>query len=373
MSDIHQMLSIAGGSFKRAEEIALEMIKMGNHIVLMDLVLLYHAQGKIIEAKQANMEYMKYYPDCPRGRFGQSWFKLYDGDLENGLDYVESGRAINCFGKNNFSKFICPRWNGDTGLEGKVVLLQGEGGQGDHIMAVRCVKVLKEKFGAKEVIVGCANSLMGLLYDQGEFGVADGEYSWSIKVDYWLPMMSSFRLCKMTWDTLWPGPWIKAPKSDIWDRIIPQDKLNIGIRWCGNPEFEHEQLRRFPAELMFDAIKGVDANFWSLQKDDPQTALPDNIVNLEQLLGDWRQTAAAIARMDLVISSCTSVAHLAAAMGKPTWVIVPVLSYYPWARPGSKTHWYPSITLFRQRCFGVWDEPFSEINQEIKKFHQNIH
>lgn len=361
------MLSMAGGSFKRAEKMALEMIKNGNTTIWLDLALLYHAQGKIEDTKKAFAAYAKDYPDCPRLLFGQSWIKLYEGNLEEGLNYIEYGRTLNSFGKNNFSKFVYPRWNGDTSLDGKTVLLQGEGGQGDHIMAARCVKILKEKFGAKEVIIGCADSLMGLFYDQG-FIVADGNFSWSIKVDYWIPMMSSYGLCKMTWDTLWPGPWIKAPKSDIWERIIPNNgKLNIGIRWCGNPEFEHEQLRRFPPELLFNTIKDVDANFWSLQKEDQQTERPDFVTDLEPLLGDWRQTAAAIDRMDLVISSCTSIAHLAAAMGKSTWVIVPAMAYYPWVRPGKTSHWYPSVTLFRQKCFGTWVEPFMELYECLER------
>jgi hypothetical protein len=71
----------------------------------------------------------------------------------------------------------------------------------------------------------------------------------------------------------------------------------------------------------------------------------------------------AMDQLDLVISSCTSIAHLSAAMGKETWVVVPAMPYYPWARPGRKSDWYPSVTLFRQKCFGEWIPPFVEIKE----------
>ena len=75
----------------------------------------------------------------------------------------------------------------------------------------------------------------------------------------------------------------------------------------------------------------------------------------------------AIASCDLVITSCTSIAHLSGAMGIPTWIIPPVLPYYLWAYPINKTVWYNSVKLFRQKMYGSWNEPFNEIKLALQK------
>jgi ADP-heptose:LPS heptosyltransferase len=85
-------------------------------------------------------------------------------------------------------------------------------------------------------------------------------------------------------------------------------------------------------------------------------------------------TAACIENLDLVITSCTSIAHLSAAMGKPTWVIVPVLPYHVWAYGDQHSPWYQDTTkVFRQKTFGKWDHPFDRIEQElVDLFPQDI-
>ena len=91
-----------------------------------------------------------------------------------------------------------------------------------------------------------------------------------------------------------------------------------------------------------------------------------NWVN-EVPLNHWEETALVINSCDLIITSCTSVAHLAGAMGVPTWIIVPILPYYLWAKPGNKTEWYDSVTLYRQTTYGDWTNIFDEINKDINK------
>jgi len=89
---------------------------------------------------------------------------------------------------------------------------------------------------------------------------------------------------------------------------------------------------------------------------------------LQHILLSWEDTAACIENLDLVITSCTSVAHLAAAMGKPTWVIVPLLPYHIWAYGDEHSPWYKTTTrVFRQTKFGDWTEPFEKISEELSK------
>jgi hypothetical protein len=147
--------------------------------------------------------------------------------------------------------------------------------------------------------------------------------------------------------------------------VPKSSKYRIGLRWQGNPQFEHEQHRVFPSQLLFDAVKGVDAEVISLQRDEGSQYRPNWVGQVP--LDHWEQTAEAIASCDLVITSCTSVAHLAAAMGVETWIIVPVLPYYLWAPPTNNTVWYDSVTLFRQTSFGDWTDPFKKIGAQLRE------
>ena len=82
----------------------------------------------------------------------------------------------------------------------------------------------------------------------------------------------------------------------------------------------------------------------------------------------WRDTAEIISGLDLIITSCTSVAHLSAAMGKPTWIIVPALSYYMWVLPGNKSPWYDSVTLYRQTEYNNWNAPFEQLKKDLSNY-----
>jgi len=81
---------------------------------------------------------------------------------------------------------------------------------------------------------------------------------------------------------------------------------------------------------------------------------------------DWEATASILAGLDLVITSDTSIAHCAAALGVDTWIVVPVLPYYVWAIPGIKTPWYDSVTLYRQTTYGNWDAPFAKMATDLQ-------
>ena len=109
-----------------------------------------------------------------------------------------------------------------------------------------------------------------------------------------------------------------------------------------------------------------NTTFYSLQRDENTIdGLP--FADMQEKMKSWDETANIIADLDLVISSCTSIAHLSAAMGKPTWIVIPIMPYYTWSVPGEKSAWYDSVRLFRQEKFGEWDEPFQKIREELTK------
>jgi hypothetical protein len=176
-----------------------------------------------------------------------------------------------------------------------------------------------------------------------------------------------------TVDTIPNEPYIFAkPESvQVWKELIKGDKPKIGIRWSGNPKFEHQQFRIFPPEMLIKIQKEFpDCQWYSLQRDSDLRELPEGISDLNHILISWEDTAACIENLDLVISSCTSIAHLASAMGKPTWVIVPILPYHVWAYGDKHSPWYTENTVvFRQKKFSKWEETFTELKEELHKLY----
>ena len=156
--------------------------------------------------------------------------------------------------------------------------------------------------------------------------------------------------------------YITKPKT------IKGYRKRIGLRWQGQSAFEHEHHKKFPYELMFDAVKDADAEFISLQRDEGSEACPSWIKQVS--LDTWEDTRKATASCDLVISSCTSVSHLAAAMGVETWTVIPVMPYFLYAQEGNTCPYYDSMKLIRQKEFGNWEDPFNLIKEKLIKNKQ---
>jgi hypothetical protein len=116
---------------------------------------------------------------------------------------------------------------------------------------------------------------------------------------------------------------------------------------------------------MFDAVKSDNYEFISLQRDAGVEATPMWVKQVH--LDSWEDTRAAVASCDLVISSCTSVSHLAAAMGIDTWVVTPIMPYFLYALEGEATPYYDSMTLIRQEIFGEWQAPFDKIQWRLER------
>ena len=163
------------------------------------------------------------------------------------------------------------------------------------------------------------------------------------------------------------------PQKPMWEEMIEKNKkegraLKVGLRWAGSPQFEHQQYRKFPTSVVLDLTKNKNCQFYSFQRDNDLVDLPEDVADLGPFLNDWADTACALSEMDLVITSCTSIAHASGALGIPTWVLVPVLPYYIWASPGEKSPWYDSVTLFRQSLFNQWDDVAEKLKVSLEDF-----
>lgn len=297
-------------------------------------------------SKKLAYENLKNYPDDPDIAFNAGWAKLSDGDVENGYKLLDKGRVTTVWGDSLPSGK--PVWSGEKGT----VLLKLERGLGDQLHQVRYARELK-KAGCT-VIVSCSPELSPIINTMPEVDVIfqlkntdEGVYH-----DYTLPAMSApIQLGYKTNDNIDGTPYIPRPDVDV-------VKGRVGVRWQGFNGYEHQTKRLFPADLMFNAVKDQDCI--SLQRDEGSELRPRWIQSVP--LDTWEDTAKAVASCELVVTSCTSIAHLAGAMGVPTWIVVPIVPYYLWTYPGAVTPYYNSMTLYRQTTVNSWEEPFKAMN-----------
>lgn len=290
-----------------------------------------------------------------RAAFNRGWYKMYQGKLLEGEQLLYRGRIEQVFG-NGIPNSPMPMWDGKS--KG-TVLLNLEGGLGDQIHGVRYARDIAKISGS--VIVACSGVLATLFRDiEGVVAVIQHDVTYGVVHDFWAPSMSTIPLLGYEYKDISGKSYINKPL------VEPHKGLRIGLRWQGNPQFEHEQHRIFPPAKLFDALDDTDAEFISLQRDEGSKYKPYWVKEVP--LGHWEETRIAAASCDLVITSCTSVAHLCGSMGIPTWVVVPILPYYLWAPPGNTTVWYDSVKLYRQEVFGDWSAPFEQIKLDLQNF-----
>ena len=318
-------------------------------------------------------------PGCNRCAFNRGWYVLRLGQLNRGMELISRGRFEHVFGSPHIGT-PKPIYDGRKLLNNEFVVLHLEGGLGDEMIGVRFAKEIV-KLGGR-CVLSCHPSLMSLFSRvEGVTAIVNSKAASLTYHEFWVPAMSAEYAMGYEYDTLPNKPYIRADEKYVtkFKEIINTNKFKIGIRYVGNPMFEHEQHRLFPEELMFNLFTGLEDKIqvYSLQKDlADKKKLPNNIIDLEPHLKTWEDTAGAIENLDLVISSCTSIAHLSAAMGKMTFIVVPILSYYVWAyqlekdliSQGEFTSYYKSVRLFRQTEYGTWNEPF----ENVKKGLENI-
>ena len=311
-------------------------------------------------------------PRDDRAAFNRGWYVLQQGDLQKGMELMDRGRTISVFGSELLPDDAPPQWDGVASLSGKTVLLRGEGGFGDEIANVRFAADLAAR-GAR-VVVSCHLGLMSLFARApGVAEVIPHAHINRTRFDYWVPAMSAARWLGFTYETIRGEPYLSPDPAFVekWRARIKPGGFRVGIRWSGNPKFEHEQHRKFPPEPLFGLAHIPGVTLYSFQRDSDIRDLPEAITDLQFELGTWEDTAAAMAHLDLVITSCTATAHLAGALGKETWIILPVLPYYLWALPGDRTVWYKTARLFRQERFGEWNDTLRRVEDSLKQTVQN--
>lgn len=324
----------------------------------LDLALQNSIKGDPDTAERILRDYNQEEPEDPRALFNLGWHDMRHGFLKRGFEGMNYGRFVNVFGSPALPG---PIWK-DQPLEGKVLVLRSEGGLGDEIINFRFAKCFKD-LGANVVVSGHP-SLLPIFAGHGFACVTSAAVEQGgVYYDYWVPAMSAPYVLGFEHDTLPSAPYLTAEPAVVAKK---PGTLKIGLRWSGNPQFEHEQHRRFDKQLMLDLHKVPGVTCYSFQRDgDLVGDLP--FEDLAPVLNTWEATASHLKAMDIMITSCTSVAHMSAALGVETWVVVPILPYYLWAVPGNKSPWYDTVTVFRQESYGDWSSPFEKITAALKE------
>jgi tetratricopeptide (TPR) repeat protein len=271
-----------------------------------------------------------------------------------------------------------PLWRGDYPLTRKTVLLHAEQGFGDTIQFARYVPLLAAS-GAKVVleVQPELTTLMARL--EGAATVIARGAAPPQQFDVHCPL-GSLPLAFKTEPPTVPAdiPYLSADDAHLakWSaRIGALKRPRIAIAWAGNPSHLNDRNRSI-AFARLAPLLTVPAQFVSIQRDvrgDDATALAgeNRVTNVGAALENFADTAAVIALCDLVISVDTAVAHLAGAMGRPLWMLLPFAPDWRWTLDGDTSPWYPTARLFRQTSLGDWDGVIARVGDELKRFVQS--
>jgi Flp pilus assembly protein TadD len=291
------------------------------------------------------------------GRFAQGWEEY---EWRWAVDHIKAARPL----------LPLPNWNGEP-LAGKGIYLYIEQGYGDAIMFARYAPMVAARGGT--VLFCVRPALKALLADLP--GVQVGvEGDTGPRCDYMCPLLSLPRIFKTDVASI-PAdvPYIHASPERLakWQGRIPRDgRLNVGVAWAGNRDFAGDNQRSIGLAPMLPLLDDPRIRFVSLQRelredDAALTAQHPEIVHFGSELGDFADTAALIAHLDLVISVDSAVAHLAGAMAKPVWVLLPFNPDFRWLLGREDSPWYPTARLFRQPATGDWASVIARVREAL--------
>ncbi len=324
------------------------------------------------------LKLIKKFPKYSDGQFNLSLLYLSQGDYENGWHFYQARIKLAPYPLPPES--ISPHWQGES-LKDKTVILVGEQGIGDSIQCIRYVTNLKSLGATIKVL--CNKILIPLFERIPDIDAVHDLTGKVPKSDYHILM---FNLPKVFTPNLaslaqYSSYLSSDPtRNDFWHNKFAHLKgLKVAICWQGNPEFKSDRWRSLPLSCFtsLSAIAGV--NLVSIQKGSAGTAQIDEFLTSHTLFDcdrelnhdrDLLDTAAIIHCADLVITSCTSIAHLAGALGAPTWLLLNSHADWRWLNNRKDSPWYPSIQIYRQAQRGDWSFVFKQLETALTQLSQ---
>jgi len=311
-------------------------------------------------------------PDDPAIRYNEGLCRLLLGDFANGLPLYESRwqdeqlpRARREYGQ--------PPWSGHEEIEGRTILLHAEQGLGDTIQFSRYAELVAAR-GAR-VVLEVPPALKRLLAAlRGVHQVlAIGESLPSF--DCHCPLLSlplAFATRLETIPAMIPYVASDSRKVSEWrTRLGDSPRPRVGLAWSGSTVHTNDRNRSLPLSIMVGLV-GPEAQFVSLQpdvrvSDEDVLHARGELLHFGRDLRDFTDTAALVELMDLVVTVDTAVAHLAGAMGKPVWILLPLNPDWRWLLDRDDSPWYRSARLFRQTTIGDWEGVIERVGIELRR------
>ena len=340
----------------------------------------FQEQGQSEEAITYYRQALSIRPDYTEVRFNLALALLCLGRFDEGWICYEARFDKN---KTEHSTEIpdlpCPRWLGED-LCGKSIIVWPEQGMGDEIQSVRYIPLLK-KLGAAKIALVCKSPLKSLFHSSSgaDLVITEPETVQLAGYDFWefqmsLPLRFKTNVKNIP-DRL---PYLAADKSKqkYWSEQLPVAELKIGLVWKGSKAHKNDAQRSLPGLATLAPLWSIPGiTFISLQKGQgedeashPPTGQP--LIHLGARIEDFSDTAAIVSQLDLVICVDTAIAHLAGALGKPCWVLLPSAGTdWRWLKDREDSPWYPnSMRLFRQAGKINWDETMGRLADALVKF-----
>ena len=314
-------------------------------------------------------------PDFAPARFVDGTVRLYLGDFAAGWRGYE-WRWGGVMAKER-RKFSAPPWLGEGNLQGKTILLHAEQGFGDTIQFVRYAPLVAAR-GAR-IILEVQPQLVRLLSSVAGLAQVLPRKAPLPPFDVHCPLLSLPLAFGTALDSIpATGPYI-APPDDaaaLWrGRLVAaraDRRPRIGVVWSGERAHDNDLNRSMSLATLAPVLDLPHLQFVSLQhdlraEDAPVLQARSGVVRIGQEFSDFADTAAAIAALDAVIAVDTAVAHLAGAMGKPLFLLLPFAADFRWLRERGDSPWYPTARLFRQPKFGDWTGAVEALRQALQQ------
>lgn len=347
---------------ERAHRRAVELAP-GNRGFRYNLALLLrdrrlHAEARAIFAELAAEE-----PENAEYQWDLALADLYLGDYERGLAGYEWRTRL---ARNPARALPGPRWDGGD-LSGRTILLLSEQGFGDALQFVRYVPLLAGR-GAR-VVLECLPEQMELFARLAGVSLVVSKGEPPPPHDCWAPLASLPHLTATRFDAI-PArvPYLTPPpRPNLRLEPPPGETLAVGLVWAGKTT---PRDRSWPLEELFPLLDDPRATFYSLQlgprADDLRRSGAERLVrDASPALKSFADTAHVMNRLDLVITIDTSAAHLAGALGRPTWVLLRYVSDWRWQDEPLTSPWYPTMRLFRQPAPDDFKTPVAEMAQAL--------
>lgn len=327
--------------------------------------------GDVSAAIAAYEEAIALQPDHASAHHNLGYAKLLLGDLKTGFaEYEWRWRVANFAAPRPWA---VPQWDGSD-LNGATILLHGEQGLGDAIQFCRYVPLVAER-GGRVVVEGRSPLLRLLATVPGVTAVVDrdrpkSEVQPDLQPEVHAPLMSLPHLFGTTLDTI-PAtvPYLYPPEPA---QPLPGvgDRPKIGLVWAGSPTHLNDAQRSLHLVQLMDLLS-LPIDLYSLQKGaaaEQRHNLPESVTlhDLGDRLQDFADTASILTQLDLVVTVDTAIAHLAGALGRPVWVLLPAAPDWRWMLDREDSPWYPTMRLFRQPSLGNWDSAIAHLVQALK-------